>query len=108
MKYGIAYEDIYNFNEIGSAMGLIATARVVTRAETVDLLPYCSLGIVNGLLQLRVYWVLMLWDGLCFYAFIVFKGKSHIQAWYEDDALPHDWWIELSENEWTTDQIGLS
>jgi hypothetical protein len=30
---GIQHEDIYNFDETGFAMGLIATSRVVTRAE---------------------------------------------------------------------------
>jgi hypothetical protein len=34
-KNGIQDEDIYNFNETGFAMGLIATARVVTRAEII-------------------------------------------------------------------------
>lgn len=33
MQYGIALEDIYNFDETGFAMGLVATARVVTRAD---------------------------------------------------------------------------
>ena len=32
-EYGIADNDIYNFNKTGFAIGLIATARVVTRAE---------------------------------------------------------------------------
>jgi hypothetical protein len=32
-KNGIQDEDIYNFNKTGFAMGLIATARVITRAE---------------------------------------------------------------------------
>lgn len=32
-KYGIADEDIFNFDEIGFAMGLTATAKVITRAE---------------------------------------------------------------------------
>lgn len=31
MQYGIAQEDIYNFDETGYAMGLIATAKVVPR-----------------------------------------------------------------------------
>lgn len=30
---GIQSEDIYNFDETGFAMGLIATAKVVTRAK---------------------------------------------------------------------------
>ena len=33
MQYGIAYEDIYNFDETGYAMGLIATAKVVARTD---------------------------------------------------------------------------
>ena len=33
MQHNIAPEDIYNFDEIGYAMGLVATAKVVTRAE---------------------------------------------------------------------------
>ena len=31
----------------------------------------------------------------------------YIQGWYEDEALPHNWRIEVSENGWTTDEIGL-
>jgi hypothetical protein len=30
---GILDEDVYNFDETGFAMGLIATAKVVTRSE---------------------------------------------------------------------------
>jgi hypothetical protein len=33
MQYGIATEDIFNFDETGYAMGLTATAKIVTRAE---------------------------------------------------------------------------
>ncbi len=32
-EYGIQQEDIFNFDETGFAMGLIATSRVVSRAE---------------------------------------------------------------------------
>ena len=38
---------------------------------------------------------------------IIFKGKVHIEGWYQDEALPHDWRIEVSQNGWTTDEIGL-
>jgi hypothetical protein len=33
VQHGILPEDIYNFNETGFAMGLTATAKVVTRLE---------------------------------------------------------------------------
>jgi hypothetical protein len=32
-KYRILSEDIYNFDEIGFLMGIIATIRVITRSE---------------------------------------------------------------------------
>jgi hypothetical protein len=32
-QYGIADEDIFNFDETGFAMGLTTTAKVITRAE---------------------------------------------------------------------------
>ena len=34
--------------------------------------------------------------------------KPNLKAWYPDEALPRDWRIELSDNGWTTDEIGLS
>ena len=36
LQYGIDPDDIYNFDETGFAMGLTATAKVVTRAEYYD------------------------------------------------------------------------
>jgi hypothetical protein len=33
MQHGIAMEDIYNFDETGFTIGLVATAQVVTRAD---------------------------------------------------------------------------
>jgi hypothetical protein len=32
MQYSISHEDIYNYDETGFAMGLIATTKVVIRA----------------------------------------------------------------------------
>ena len=36
MQHGIAFEDIYSFDETGYAMGLVATAKVATRAKITD------------------------------------------------------------------------
>jgi hypothetical protein len=38
---------------------------------------------------------------------IIFKEKVYIEGWYQDPALPADWWIKVSENGWITNQIGL-
>ncbi|KAG2001081.1 hypothetical protein GB937_010526 [Aspergillus fischeri] len=97
MQYGIVFEDIYNFDETGFVMGLVATAKVVTRAEMLSW-PFLiqpgnrewvtSIECINS-----TSWVLP--------PCIIFKGKVHIEGWYQDTALPADWRIE------TTDQIGL-
>ncbi len=38
---------------------------------------------------------------------IILKGKIHISSWYTD-SLPFDWTIAVSENGWTTNQLGLT
>jgi hypothetical protein len=35
------------------------------------------------------------------------QREGSYRGWYQDDALPFDWRIEVSENGWTTDEIGL-
>lgn len=103
-QYGILEDDIYNFDETGFAMGLIATAKVVTGAETSDRPPLLQPG--------NKEWVTVIESvnsaGWVLPPCIIFKGKTHIQAWYEDSALPCNWRIEKSPNGWTTDEIGIS
>ncbi|BDD61273.1 hypothetical protein MAP00_009287 [Monascus purpureus] len=103
MQHGIVQEDIYNFDETGFAMGLVATAEVVTRAEMVGKPFLVQPGNQEWVTTIECInssgWVLP--------PCIIFKGKTHVQGWYEDEDLPHDWRIEVSENGWTTDEIGL-
>jgi len=103
MQHGVALEDIYNFDETGYAMGLIATAKVISRAEMTGR-PFLvqpgnrewvtSIECINS-------------TGWALPPCIIFKGKVHIEGWYQDEALPKDWRVEFSDNGWTTDQIGL-
>ncbi|XP_077660561.1 uncharacterized protein AFUA_3G10430 [Aspergillus fumigatus Af293] len=103
MQHGITLEDIYNFDETGFAMGLVATAKVVTRAEMLSRPFLIQPGNREWVTSIECInstgWVLP--------PCIIFKGKVHIEGWYQDTALPADWRIEVSENGWTTDQIGL-
>ena len=103
MQHGIAPEDIYNFDEIGYAMGLVATAKVVTRAEMAGRPFLVQPGNREWVTSIECInatgWVLP--------PCIIFKGKVHIEGWYQDAALPKDWRIEVSPNGWTSDQIGL-
>jgi hypothetical protein len=38
--------------------------------------------------------------------FLIFAGKYHLSAWYEED-IPRDWAIAVSDNGWTTNEIGV-
>jgi hypothetical protein len=102
-KYGITEEDIYNFDEVGFLMGVIATAKVVTSSESRNRPKTAQPGnrewvsIIQGISSYG--WVLP--------PFIIFKGQCHLSAWYEDSGLPPDWVITLSENGWTTNEIGF-
>ncbi|KAJ5280958.1 hypothetical protein N7478_006330 [Penicillium angulare] len=98
---GIQPEDIYNFDETGFAMGLIATAKVITRAE------YYSR---RALLQPgNRKWVIAIESisasGFTLPPCIIFKGKVYIESWF--DNLPDNWRFEVSQNGWTTDEIGV-
>jgi hypothetical protein len=100
-KYGILVEDIYNFDETGFQMGVISTAKVITAAEkdrTVSIQPgnrewVTAIESINS-----TGWVLP--------PMIILKGVMHQKSWYE--AIPDNWRIGVSENGWTTDELGLT
>ena len=100
-KYGILDADIYNFDETGFQMGVISTAKVVTsaeRARTVSLQPGNREWVTAIEAISSTGWVLP--------PMIIFKGQLHQQSWYQ--TLPPDWTIGVSDNGWTTDELGLS
>jgi hypothetical protein len=40
--------------------------------------------------------------------FIILEGKVHQSIWYSQNPnLPPDWAITVSDNGWTTDQLGI-
>ena len=104
MEHGILRDDIYNFDETGFAMGLIATAKVVTRAEYYGRRSLLQPGNREWVTSIETINA----TGFALPPCLIFKARVHQQAWYENTALPHDWRVEISENGWTTDQIGLS
>ena len=102
-KYGIQEEDIYNCDETGFMMGVIATAKVVTSSESRNRPKTAQPGNREGVSIIQ---------GINSYGwsippFIIFKGGNHLSSWYEDSGLPHDWVIAVSENGWTTNEIGF-
>jgi hypothetical protein len=100
---GIQHQDIYNFDETGFAMGLIATSRVVTRAEMLGKPHLIQPGQREWVTAIECIGAM----GYVVPPSIIFKAKVHIEGWFEELGLPGDWRIELSANGWTTDQITL-
>jgi hypothetical protein len=38
--------------------------------------------------------------------FLIFAGKYHLSAWYEEAEIPRDWAIAVSDNGWTNNELG--
>ncbi|OQE11280.1 hypothetical protein PENFLA_c074G06585, partial [Penicillium flavigenum] len=101
LQFGIDPDDVYNFDETGFAMGLTATAKVVTRSEYYGRRALLQPGNREWVTVIECInasgWALP----LC----VIFKGKVFIESWF--DGLPEDWRFEVSPNGWTSDEIGL-
>ncbi|EED16659.1 conserved hypothetical protein [Talaromyces stipitatus ATCC 10500] len=96
-EYGILPEDIYNFDETGFAMGLCATAKVITGSDRYARPKLLQPG--------NREWVTAIEatnsTGWAIPSYIIFKAKKNVRlGWFDD--LPSDWRINISENglEW--------
>jgi hypothetical protein len=100
-SYGILDTDIYNFDETGFMMGIAATSKVVTSSEAVGR----AVTIQPGDRE----WVTVIEcinaSGWSIPPFVILQGKLHQASWYQ--GLPPDWAIAVSDNGWTTDELGL-
>ncbi|EED14731.1 pogo transposable element, putative [Talaromyces stipitatus ATCC 10500] len=101
-EYGILPEDIYNFDETGFAMGLCASAKLITGSDRYGR-PYLlqpgnrewvtAIEAVNS-------------TGWALPSYVIFKATTfYQQGWFE--TLPQDWRLDISKNGWTTDDIGI-
>lgn len=77
-EWGIADEDIYNLDKTGFAMGMVATAKVITQADKRSRPSLVQLG--------NREWVT---------ASMRLKPKNA--------EIPLDWTIGVSDNSWTND-----
>jgi DDE superfamily endonuclease len=84
-------------------MGQISASMVVTRAETAGRAKKVQPGnrewatVIQGINS----------QGWAIPPFIVVQGRNHLSSWYENANLPPNWRISLSQNGWTTNEIGL-
>ena len=99
--YGILDDDSYNFDETGFMMGVIATSRVVISSDTIGRAIVVQPGnrewttAIEGINA----------SGWAIPPFVILAGKVHQSSWYRD--LPANWVIAVSDNGWTTDELGF-
>lgn len=102
--YGICDEDTFNFDETGFLMGKISSRLVVTGSE--------RRGRPKAIQPGNREWVTIIQGisaaGWAIPPFIIFAGQYHLSAWYEGDDIPGDWAIGLSDNGWTTNELGVA
>ena len=102
-KYGINLADIYNFDETGFMMGIIASGMVVTGAE--------RRGKAKSVQPGNREWVTVIQainaEGWAIAPFIVVAGQYHLASWYQESNLPGDWAIATTHNGWTDNDTGL-
>jgi hypothetical protein len=103
LKYGIHEDDIYNFDETGFAMGLTATAKVVTRAEYYGRRSLLQPGNREWVTAIECTGA----SGYSLPPMVIFKAKLFTKGWAQELKLPGDWQFQVSPNGWTSDEIGL-
>ena len=102
-KYGICNNDVYNFDEAGFMMGKITQQLVVTGSE--------RRGRPKAIQPGDREWVTVIAAinaaGWSVPPFLIFAGKYHLSAWYEEAEIPRDWAIAVSDNGWTNNELGV-
>ena len=99
--HGIPDEDMYNFNETGFMMGVTATSKVVTSSDTIGRAVNVQPGNRDWVTAIEGINA----SGWSIPPFIILSGKLHQASWYRD--LPTNWVIAVSDNGWTTDELGF-
>jgi hypothetical protein len=102
-KYGVHDKDMHNFDETGFQIGVIGSMKVVTGSERRSRPDLIQPGDRE--------WVTVIQsicsDGSCTPPFIIYKGRVHISAWYEEASILRQWKLSVSENGWTNNALGL-
>jgi hypothetical protein len=84
-------------------MGLITTAKVVTRSNMPGRPHLIQPGQREWVTTIECIGAMGFSVPTC----IIFKGKVYMEGWFEELDLPPDWRVEVSANGWTTNEIGL-
>ncbi|KAL9562888.1 hypothetical protein ACKAV7_013074 [Fusarium commune] len=93
-KYGIRLDEIYNFDETGFLMGMIASRMVVTGTDRRGRPKSVQPGNREWITVIQVINA----EGQAIPPFIIGAGQYHLANWYRESNLPGNWAIATSEN----------
>ena len=102
-KYGIHEDNIYNFDETGFQMSIISTAKVITGSDQASRSRTTQSGNHKWVTVIEMICV----RGLTISSLIIFEAVMHQATWYENSLLSYNWSIDISQNDWTNNEIGL-
>jgi hypothetical protein len=102
-KYGVHDDDVHNFDETGFQMGVIGSMKVVTGAKRRARPELVQPGDREWVTEIQSICA----AGYATPPFIIYKGRVHLSAWYEEADIPRDWKLSVSENGWTNNALGL-
>ena len=85
-------------------MGVIATAKVVTGTDRAGRPRTVQPGNREWVTIIEAINAL----GVAIPPLIIFEAVMYQATWYKDDIIPYDWSIGVSNNGWTTNEIGLT
>ena len=94
--------DQYN-DETSSQLGVVGTAKVVTGSDRASRRRTTQPGNQEWVTVIETISAL----GFAIPPLIIFKEVVYQAAWYDDRILPQDWAIDIINNGWTTNEIGL-
>ena len=100
---GFIDKDTYNFDETGFQIGVILTAKVITGTDRGGRPRTTQPGNREWVTVIEAIYT----RGFSIPPLVIFEAVMHQAAWYEDRLIPPDWSIGMSENSWTTNEIGL-
>lgn len=102
-EWGIVEEDIYNFDETGFAMGIAATAKVITQADKCSCPSLVQPGNREWVTAIETINV----TGWVLPPMVIFAGKTHHTNWFENAEISLGWTIEVGNNGWMNNQLGF-
>lgn len=102
-KYRIIDDNLYNFDETGFMIGIIAPAMVVTRVD--------RRGKAKSVQPGNREWATAIEcinaSGLWIPPFVIVQGAYHLASWATESGFPNDWVIKPTPNRWTDNETGL-